>query len=319
MSYIQIYPKDSKLNNEGYGMPWNSDGVCYNFNEPEVFIPDDSIDELIPNPLDVETLVVTSDLKDYGFIEKMKNLRQLYLYNARNFWDLSIIKDLIYLRQICILHSEVLCIDGLDDLLRNKKEAIDSNSNDLHARITYGIEGIFIHSDESGCRLTSIYDYGVYIGELDITLYTGGQTEESPKDEINKNSHDLIQDHKKTGIKKQKRSSNRIRAIILGSNLEYEVTYIKKGLNSLRSAVGGDIECLTFPGHTDFILFVNEIGKIIGLPVNTLATVFSLEFVSEIGMIHGDVVICGLDKEGSSCDLTDEQVEQFTKILNGIH
>ena len=89
--------------------------------------------------------------------------------------------------------------------------------------------------------------------------------------------------------------------------------------SSLRSIVGGDIEGLTFAGHSDFILFINEIGKIIGLPVNTLASVFSLEFVSEIPMIYGNAVICGLDEEGVTCDLTDEQVEQFTQILDGIH
>ena len=309
MSFIQIYPKDSKLNNEAYRMPWESDAICYNFNEPEVFIPDDSIIEMIKDPMDVETLVVTADLKDYGFIEKMKNLKQLYLYNAGNFRDLSVIKDLIYLRQICILHSEVLCIDGLEELIRNKKEAIDLGTNDLDARTTYGIEGIFIHSDESELRLTSIDNCGVYIGELNIILHTGSQTDDSSKDEIT---------DEKTRSKMPTGSSDRIRAIILRSNMEYEVTYIKKPSESLKSIVGGDIEGLTFAGHTDFILFINEIGKIIELPVNALASVFSLEFVSEIPMIYGNVVISGLDEDGDICDLTDEQVRKFSKILDGI-
>ncbi len=38
MSNIQIYPKAAKLNNEVYMMPWESDAICCNFNEPEVFI-----------------------------------------------------------------------------------------------------------------------------------------------------------------------------------------------------------------------------------------------------------------------------------------
>ena len=75
MSYVQIYPKDAKRNNEAYLMPWESDAICYNFHVPEVFIPDDAIEEMITDPLKVETLVVTADLKDYDFIEKMKNLR----------------------------------------------------------------------------------------------------------------------------------------------------------------------------------------------------------------------------------------------------
>ena len=319
MSYVQIYPKDAKRNNEAYLMPWESDAICYNFHVPEVFIPDDAIEEMITDPLKVETLVVTADLKDYDFIEKMKNLKQLYLYHAGNFWDLSVIKDLIYLRQLCIMHSEVLCLDGLNELLINKKEALDLDSNSLAARITYGIEGIFIHSDESRLRLTSIYDYGVTIGELNLILYTGDCREESSPDEITRVSLDRIRDREKTGSKKHRGPSDRIRAIVAGSNGEYEVAEIKKGSESLRAIVGGDIEGLTFAGHTDFILFINEIGKIMGLPVNTLASVFSLEFVGEIPIIHGEVVICGLDEEGDTCDLTDEQIDAFIKILREIH
>ena len=182
MTNIQIYPKDSKLNNEMYKMPWRHDATCYNFRKPEVFISDD---EMITNPMDVETLVVTADLNDYRFIAKMKNLRQLYLYNAKNLTNLSFMEELIYLRQICIMHSEVRCLDGLDVLLSNKKMAIDSNTDEFQARITYGIEGIYIHSDESSVRLTSVYDYGVYIGELNINLYTGDRVLWNDSDELN--------------------------------------------------------------------------------------------------------------------------------------
>ena len=77
MSYIQIYPKESQIENEAYPMPWRSDGYCYNFHTPKIFIPDDSISKMITDPLEVETLVVTSDLKDYSFISEMKNLTQL--------------------------------------------------------------------------------------------------------------------------------------------------------------------------------------------------------------------------------------------------
>lgn len=173
MLNIQIYPKNSKLNNEVYKMPWRHDATCYNFHGPDVFIPDDEIDEKITDPMDVDTLVVTADLEDYGFIAKMKNLRQIYLYNAKNLTNLSFMEELIYLRQVCIMHSKVRCLDGLDALLINKNKAIDSGIDDFQARITYGIEGIFIHSDESSVRLTSLHDYGVYIGEMNINLYTG--------------------------------------------------------------------------------------------------------------------------------------------------
>ena len=173
MSYIQIYPKESQIENEAYPMPWRSDACCYNFHTPEIFIPDDRINDMITDPLDEETLVVTSDLEDYSFISDMKNLTQLYLYNARHLWDISIFKELVKLRQICIMNSKVICLDGLNALLVNKKKASKAMSDDFNARITYGIEGIYIHSDESDQRITHIYTYGIYIGELDIHPYRG--------------------------------------------------------------------------------------------------------------------------------------------------
>lgn len=319
MSNILIYPKGSKLNNEAYMMPWSSDAVCFNFNEPEVFIPDDTIDEMITDPLDVETLVVTSDLKDYGFISKMKNLTQIYLYNAREFWNLSLIKDLVNLRQICIMHSKVICLDGLNTLLENKKKLIELASNDFGAKIAYGIEGIRIHSDESTLRLTSIYNYGVRIGEMKLDLYTGGNPEDHPPyDEEPDPWDETARIDYETTYEEQLKTDDMIRTIIINANGEYEVADIKKGHRSLELIVGGGIEGLTFAGHTDFIMFLNETGKITGLPVNSLASIFSLEFVEAIDFINGDVVICGLDEEGDSCDLTDEQIKDFMGILDEI-
>ncbi len=109
-----------------------------------------------------------------------------------------------------------------------------------------------------------------------------------------------------------------MRAIIIRTNGEYEVSELKNGRESIKEIIGGDLEGMTFAGHTDFIMFLNETGKITGLEVNALASVFSLEFTESVPFAHGNVVICGLDEEGASCDLTDEQIEQFTKILDGI-
>ena len=142
MSYIQILPANSNPKDEIYPMPWRSDACCYNFHTPKIFIPDDSIREMITDPLEVETLVVTSDLKDYSFISEMKNLTQLYIYNAKHLWNISFLRELVKLSQICIMNSKVICLDGLNALLVNKKKASKAMSDDFNARITYGIEGI---------------------------------------------------------------------------------------------------------------------------------------------------------------------------------
>ncbi len=54
MSSIQIFPKDAQIENIAYPMPWRSDAYCYNFHTPKIFIPDDRINEMITDPLDVE-------------------------------------------------------------------------------------------------------------------------------------------------------------------------------------------------------------------------------------------------------------------------
>ena len=110
-----------------------------------------------------------------------------------------------------------------------------------------------------------------------------------------------------------------MRTITIKTNGEYEVTELKNGRKSIEEIIGGDLEGMTYAGHTDFIMFLNEIGKIIGLEINTLASVFALEFAETTPILYGNVVICGLDEEGASCDLTDEQVEIFSKILDGIN
>ena len=109
-----------------------------------------------------------------------------------------------------------------------------------------------------------------------------------------------------------------MRAITIKTNGEYEVTELKNGRKSIEEIIGGGLEGVTYAGHTDFIMFLNEIGKIIGLEINALASVFALEFAETTPIMYGNAVICGLDEEGASCDLTDEQVELFTKILDGI-
>ena len=109
-----------------------------------------------------------------------------------------------------------------------------------------------------------------------------------------------------------------MRTIVLKTDGTFQETEIQTGVKPLEQVIGGPLEGLTFAGHTDFILYLNETGKIQNLPPNTQAILFCLEFVEEIDLIRGDAVICGLDTEGASCDLTDEQVEMFMNILQDL-
>ncbi len=106
-----------------------------------------------------------------------------------------------------------------------------------------------------------------------------------------------------------------MRAIEMKTNGEYGVANIDKGLAALREAVGGEIEGVTFSGHSDLIMFVNEMGKAEDLPANCIATMLMLEIENVIDVICGDAVICGMDEDGKTCDLTDEQVDRLLLLL----
>ena len=313
MLRIHIYPAGEKPKGKYYSFPWRSDAICYNFHVPKIMVPDDRIEEMITDPLEVETLVVTADLEDYDFISKMENLTQIYLYDARHLEDLSAIENLVKLSQLMIMHSRISCMDGIDSLLINKKRALDASKKDLRAFLTYGMEGVYIHADDPEIVFDSWYTWGVPVAEFMVCL-----AKNDPEDESDLQNIEGAFPHNISVTENMFKGGANMRAITIRTNGEYEVTELINGRESIKEIIGGDIEGLTYAGHTDFIMFLNETGKIFGLDTNALASIFSLEFAETTPFIYGDVVICGLDEEGATSDLTDEQVKEFMKILDGI-
>ena len=167
---IHIYPVGTDIGNRIYRFPWKSDAICYNFKVPKLMVPNDMIEEMITDPLKVETLVVTSDLLNYDFVSAMKNLKQLYLYKAYHLEDFSVFEELVKLRQVMIVHSRITCLDGIDRFFINKKKALDASSNDLEARLTYGMEGFYINSDNPDIRFISWETRGVHVGEFSVCV-----------------------------------------------------------------------------------------------------------------------------------------------------
>ena len=106
-----------------------------------------------------------------------------------------------------------------------------------------------------------------------------------------------------------------MRAIEMKTNGKYRVVELEKGIGALREAVGGEIEGVTFCGHTDLIMFLNEMGRFEELPVNCRATMIMLGIENSLELVYGDAVICGMDEEGNACDLTDEQTERLFLLL----
>jgi hypothetical protein len=79
-------------------------------------------------------------------------------------------------------------------------------------------------------------------------------------------------------------------------------------LRALQEAVGGWIQAVDVVG--DMSIYLNEEGKMIGLPINPVATsYFDETWGAGRDVINGDVVFTGLpDSEGDTTGLTPEQL-----------
>jgi hypothetical protein len=79
---------------------------------------------------------------------------------------------------------------------------------------------------------------------------------------------------------------------------------------TLSGAVGGWIECVGLENGLD--LWVNEEGKLTGLPQNPVATALWADSYGMTDVIMGDVIITsGTDNEGNTLGLNEEQVDEL--------
>lgn len=83
---------------------------------------------------------------------------------------------------------------------------------------------------------------------------------------------------------------------------------IEKGLDSFRKLVGGDCEFLGLDPDYSLSMCINENGKISNLPYNEIATTLYHSYCMTQDYIAGDAVVYGVDKEGDSCGLSEEQI-----------
>ena len=102
-------------------------------------------------------------LKDYSFISKMTNLRQLYIYAGENIVDLKFISELTNLNQLYLAESKIKEIDELVTLLRRQKE-IAKNLEGIN-RIIYGFDAICVNSSEE-LEGSILLEQGFYVSEI---------------------------------------------------------------------------------------------------------------------------------------------------------
>ncbi len=129
-----------------YFLPWAIHATCFNFRSPtKVIYPGSEIRE----PDKIETLVINCDLRNYEFISSMVDLTQLYIYSGNNISDLRFLKNLVKLRQLCVLDSHIASLQSLIELIDLKHKCYKEfpADKDLLGRIKYGFEGVCIRSD----------------------------------------------------------------------------------------------------------------------------------------------------------------------------
>ena len=108
-----------------------------------------------------------------------------------------------------------------------------------------------------------------------------------------------------------------MRVIKMNVHGKHEITDIPKGIEALEEIIGGEIEGVTFAGRTDMILFLDEMAKADDEPVNCLATMVILNYSNVFEIVNGDAVICGLDEDGDTCSLSDEQIDELLYVFAG--
>ena len=90
-------------------------------------------------------------------------------------------------------------------------------------------------------------------------------------------------------------------------------------LKTMQSMVSGYIERWSLQGHgLDCLdMFLNEEGKLRGLPYNPKATILSAILLCG-DCIVGDTFVCGSDDDGNSIGLTEAQELALRRRLNNL-
>ncbi|MEH0110735.1 DUF3846 domain-containing protein [Tersicoccus sp. MR15.9] len=105
-----------------------------------------------------------------------------------------------------------------------------------------------------------------------------------------------------------------MRALIIPADGSARFEDIDAELETLQRLVDGHIEAV--PARFGANMYLNEEGKLAGLPLNLAATSAVDERVSASDVIVGPAVILGgVDEMGGDTGLDDEQAAQFTRLL----
>lgn len=111
-----------------------------------------------------------------------------------------------------------------------------------------------------------------------------------------------------------------LQIITITSEGLFAVDRIDGSLVSMQALVGGWVEAVDFEvGGVQATLWLNEEGKLEGLPVNAFATALVAHRIMPGDRIVGNVFISGgVDDEGESLGLTNAQVDALLSKMAAI-
>lgn len=95
-------------------------------------------------------------------------------------------------------------------------------------------------------------------------------------------------------------------ALIVKPKEKPQLIDIQGTLEELQRLVGGTIDIID-PYEDDIILIFNDNGKLFGLPPNRR--------INDWITIYGTLLICGRDVDGKTVGLSNEQVKQYSEIM----
>jgi hypothetical protein len=98
-----------------------------------------------------------------------------------------------------------------------------------------------------------------------------------------------------------------------GNATELDLDAKEGSLQTLQTAVDGLIEAVDI--NKNLTLWLNEEGKLLGLPMNSVGTAMYRRATEITDTIVGNIVLTGgVDDEGDTIGLTEEQVSTWTFI-----
>ena len=107
-----------------------------------------------------------------------------------------------------------------------------------------------------------------------------------------------------------------MKAAVIKADLSCSMIDFEQGESAqiIRDTVDGLYDCISLSSDRD--MWINDEGKILELPLNVMATAMFHKAFQTDDYIAGDVVITGgVDKDGYTLGLSDEDTQFFTNLF----